>query len=82
MKSVLSSADWVVAFQRLSGATELLAELVNMLDRCDETEAACEEAKRIEMELCVLESQLRQARKRSESSTTLSSVNSQLTTTA
>jgi hypothetical protein len=66
MKTVLSSADWGVVFQRLSGATELLSELVNTLDRCDETDAACEEAKRIEMELCVLESQLRQARKRSE----------------
>jgi hypothetical protein len=67
MKPALSSADWGGVFQRLSGATELLADVVNTLDRCDETEEACDEAKRIEMDLCVLESRLRRARKRSES---------------
>ena len=66
MKPTLSAIQWVVVFERLSGATQRLAELAGSLDSCDETQTACDEAKRMEMDLCVLDSRLRQLRKESE----------------
>ena len=66
MKPTLSRADWGVVLEHLSSATQQLAEIANLLDRCDETEPACDDAKRIEMELCVLESRLRHMRQQSE----------------
>ena len=66
MKPTLSSADWAVVFDRLASATQQVAEIANLLDRCDETEPVCDETKRVEMDLCILESQLRHARLRTE----------------
>jgi hypothetical protein len=66
MKPALSSADWSVVFERLAGATQQVAELASALGKCAATDCACDEAKRIEMDLCVLESHLRHAQKRSE----------------
>src|SRR5687767_15174682 len=62
MKPLLSNTEWMVVFESLSAATEHVAGVVNLLDRCNQTEAACDDAKRIEMEMCILESQLRQVR--------------------
>ena len=64
MKPTLSCADWSVILERLAGATQHVAEIADLLDTCDQTEAACDEAKRIEMDLCILESRLRHARLR------------------
>ena len=66
MKPKLFSTQWIVVFERLSGATQRLAELASILDRCDETEAACDEARKIELDLRILESRLRHLRAKSQ----------------
>jgi hypothetical protein len=67
MKLTLSSSDSRAAFERLAVATQQVADIATLLDRCDETDAACEHAKRIEMDLYVLESLLRRSQKHRES---------------
>jgi hypothetical protein len=59
MKPVLSSADWGCVFDQLNTATNAVAEMASLLDECLQTDACCDEAKNIEMDLNILESRLR-----------------------
>jgi hypothetical protein len=59
MKTKLSKVEWCAALDKTVGAVDTLAEIASLLDLCAETEETCNEAKRIEMELCILESRLR-----------------------
>jgi hypothetical protein len=63
MKQTKPSPDWSVLFEHLSGATERPAERSNRLDLCDLIEWVCDDAKRIEMDLCILEGRLREVRR-------------------
>jgi hypothetical protein len=66
MKPALTCTEWGTVSERLAAATREVAEIANLLDQRVHTECACDEAKRIEMELCVLESRLRGLRSESD----------------
>jgi hypothetical protein len=67
MKPAITCAEWSAVSEHLDNAIREVAELANILDRRVATEQLCEDAKRVETELCVLESRLRHLRKQSES---------------
>ena len=66
MKPELTCTEWHALSEHLANATREIAEIANMLDRRVATEHVCDESKKIEIDLCVLESRLRHLRKRSE----------------
>lgn len=68
MKPALTFTEWFVINEHIESATRAIAEVANLLDRRIATEQVCDDTKRIETELCVLESRLRHLRKQSECS--------------
>jgi hypothetical protein len=64
MKAVLPSAEWCRVFDCLTTATHAVAEIASLLDMCLNTDAEAEDAKRVEMDLNILESRLRKIRDR------------------
>jgi hypothetical protein len=66
MKPALTCTEWFVINEHIESATRSIAEVANLLDRRVATDQICDDTKRIETELCVLESRLRHLRKQSE----------------
>ena len=66
MKPELNYTEWRAISDHLENATREVAKLANILDQRVATEQICDDTKRIETELCVLESRLRHLRKQSE----------------
>lgn len=66
MKPALNYTEWRDISDHLENATREVAKLVNILDQRVTTDQFCDDTKRIETDLCVLESRLRHLRKQSE----------------
>jgi ubiquinone biosynthesis protein UbiJ len=66
MKPAPTCSEWRAISEHLENATREIAEVANILERRVQTEQVCDETKRIETDLCVLESKLRHLRRQSE----------------